>query len=58
MNEPVRPQAINDPIERETASRSWWLWMAWIEREGDGGLIYGCAAHTSRSRQVGKAAEP
>jgi hypothetical protein len=48
VNEPVGPQAANDSTEYETASRSWWLWMAWIERTDGGGLVYGCAAPNSR----------
>jgi hypothetical protein len=31
----------NPPRERA----SWWLWISWIEREGGGGFVYGCAAH-------------
>jgi hypothetical protein len=25
---------------------SWWVWLAWIEREGGGGFAYGCAARS------------
>jgi len=28
---------------------SWWIWIARIEREGDGGFVYGCAARTLRT---------
>lgn len=28
---------------------SWWTWIAWIEREGGGGFVYGCAARTLRA---------
>lgn len=48
MNEPIGPQAVNDSTECEIASRSWWLWMAWIERTDGGGFVYGCAAPNSR----------
>lgn len=48
MHEPVGPQASYDPVECEAASRSWWLWMAWIERTQGGGFVYGCAAPNSR----------
>ena len=29
--------------------QSWWIWIAWLERDGGGGFVYGCAAHTFRS---------
>jgi hypothetical protein len=49
VHEPVGPQAIHDLGNREEpTSGSWWLWMAWIEREGGGGFVYGCAARNSR----------
>jgi hypothetical protein len=48
VHEPVGPQATNDPIESELTSGSWWLWMVWVEREGGGGFVYGCAARNSR----------
>jgi hypothetical protein len=37
-----RPVAYSPPLPREAAS--WWLWVSWIEREGGGGFVYGCAA--------------
>ncbi|AWL96806.2 VPA1262 family N-terminal domain-containing protein [Bradyrhizobium ottawaense] len=27
---------------------SWWIWICWLEREGGGGFVYGCAARVSR----------
>jgi hypothetical protein len=27
---------------------SWWVWIAWLERENGGGFVYGCAARTLR----------
>lgn len=48
MDEPVGPQAIDDPSECEPPSRSWWLWLARIERPDGGGFVYGCAARNSR----------
>lgn len=49
MDAPIEPRAINDPIENQTDSRSWWVWMAWIERTNGGGFVYGCAARHSGS---------
>jgi hypothetical protein len=36
------PAAHDPTLPREGAS--WWLWISWIEREGGGGFVYGCAA--------------
>jgi hypothetical protein len=39
------------PANNETASTtvSWWVWLAWIERERGGGFAYGCAAQSFHS---------
>lgn len=47
MDEPVRPQARSDPSECGPTSRSWWVWLAWLQRPDGGGFVYGCAARNS-----------
>ena len=39
------------PANNETpcARVSWWVWLAWIERESGGGFAYGCAARSFHS---------
>jgi hypothetical protein len=39
------------PSKNETScnNASWWVWIAWIEREGGRGFVYGCAARSFRS---------
>jgi hypothetical protein len=28
------------------ATASWWLWISWLEREGNSGFVFGCAARS------------
>lgn len=42
MQSPHKPPSANNETPRIDAS--WWVWLAWIEREGGGGFVYGCAA--------------
>lgn len=35
-------------LDATTPAPSWWVWIAWLEREKGGGFIYGCAARTFR----------
>jgi hypothetical protein len=44
---PDTPPLANS--ETPSAKVSWWVWLAWIERESGGGFAYGCAAQSFRS---------
>lgn len=35
-------------VEPTRGDTSWWVWMAWLEREAGGGFVYGCAARGFR----------
>jgi hypothetical protein len=41
QNRDTQPPATS---ESPCAGASWWVWLAWIERENGGGFVYGAAA--------------
>jgi hypothetical protein len=47
VHNPDTQLSANDEFSHDDAS--WWIWIARIEREGDGGFVYGCAARTLRA---------
>jgi hypothetical protein len=38
------PSSTTPDSSLAPATICWWLWISWIEREGGGGFVYGCAA--------------
>lgn len=47
VQNPGTSQPANNESSRDGAS--WWVWIAWIEREGGGGFVFGCAARSLHS---------